>query len=110
MARSEYGAIGGEVSACSSVARRGVKAEDPSYFSSLTKDHTALAKEYRTFDNREMSAEDERRITRSDLSKKVPYQSKYARELSEKMDAEHRRSSADVDIADMKDNTGSKVP
>ena len=109
MARSEYGAVGGEVSGCSSSARHAVKAEDPSYFSSLTKDHTAQAKEYRTFDNRETSAEDERRITRSDLSKKVPFQSRYGRELSERMDAEHRRSSADVEI-DIKDHTASKVP
>ena len=67
--KHEYG---GEISGCSSAARRpdGTHAiEDPSYFSSLKE----REEPYRTFDPRERSAgEDDKRITRSDLSKK-PY-------------------------------------
>ena len=79
------------ISGCSSAARppHHGGANDPSYFSSF-KEGAAPPKEYRTFDGRTGASGD--RLSREELSKQ-PYQSKYGRELSERMEAESRRAS-----------------
>ena len=66
------------VSACSSAIR---KINEPSYFSNIKETNGKDA--YRTYDNRrdENEAENDDRISRSDLTKE-PFQSAYGRELS----------------------------